>query len=67
MGIMAPPSAYASGDEELSRPSFVCEMVSKTLDNFLVMEGGEDIDYCDLDLVEIRKDRNYIITSTFAR
>lgn len=39
MGIMAPPRAYASGDEELSRLSFVCKMDSKTLDNFLAMGG----------------------------
>ncbi|KFX95580.1 hypothetical protein O988_05735 [Pseudogymnoascus sp. VKM F-3808] len=44
-----------------------CEVSNHVVFDVMDRGVGEDIDYCDLDLVEIRKDRNYIITSTFAR
>lgn len=36
---MTLPRAYAFGDEEHIKISFVCEMASKTLDNVVEMEG----------------------------
>ncbi|OBU00419.1 hypothetical protein VE01_01411 [Pseudogymnoascus verrucosus] len=45
---MAPPRAYASGDKERSKASFVREMGSKTLDNFLMAAQAPNVDPADM-------------------